>query len=262
MARSEPFVELLKELRTAPWWVSIAFGVCLYLGIAEGIPLVVGADSVAARVTQPYSWLALLFLVPASISVYLKLRGRLLLANHRTLEAIRKLDWQEFEELIQAYYRSQGFRTERQLDPGADGGVDVRFKNAQGERYLVQCKHWRTRKVGVNVLHELHSVVTMERATRGIVIISGEFTRAAHTLARRFPSISSTANSYVKCCRTNYRRPTHLTRLNASKRRRREPVLAAAASLCSGLADAAEPPEPKFYGCSSYPDCRYTENIP
>jgi restriction system protein len=35
---------------------------------------------------------------------------------------------------------------------GPDGGVDLQLKK-DGNRFLVQCKQWRTQKVGVNDIH-------------------------------------------------------------------------------------------------------------
>ena len=96
----------------------------------------------------------------------------------------RGIDWQTFEEFIEAYYRRQGFRVQRQLEKGSDGGVDVRITNDQDERFLVQCKHWRDSRVGVKTVRELLWIVTAERATGGIVITSSSFTHEARNFAK------------------------------------------------------------------------------
>jgi hypothetical protein len=46
-----------------------------------------------------------------------------------------------------------------------------------GETVLVQCKQWKTSKVGVKVVRELYGVVMAEGATKGILIASGTYTQ-------------------------------------------------------------------------------------
>ena len=112
-------------------------------------------------------------------------RRRRMLAANRTKEAIRSLGWQEFEELIEAHYRRLGFRARREGGQGPDGGVDVRISKPGGETYLVQCKQWRSQRVGVQVVRELFGIVTAERAAGGIVVTAGSFTRGAEEFAKR-----------------------------------------------------------------------------
>ncbi|MEI5579262.1 restriction endonuclease, partial [Streptomyces brasiliscabiei] len=59
-----------------------------------------------------------------------------------------------------------------------DGGVDIWLKK-DGELSLVQCKHWKTRKVGVQVLREMYGVMLANQATRMIIVTSGSFTSEA-----------------------------------------------------------------------------------
>ena len=49
---------------------------------------------------------------------------------------------------------------------GADGGVDLVLSKT-GERILVQCKNWKSSKVGVSTVRELFGVVTAEGASGG-----------------------------------------------------------------------------------------------
>ncbi len=63
-------------------------------------------------------------------------------------------------------------------DNGPDGGIDIRLRRGQ-ELHLVQCKHWRARKVPVSTVRELFGVMTAEGAVGGFVVTSGEFTADA-----------------------------------------------------------------------------------
>ena len=63
-----------------------------------------------------------------------------------------------------------------------DGGVDLGLTK-NGQRYLVQCKHWRKRQVPVTVVRELNGVVSAQNAHGGFVVTGGEFTQEARHFA-------------------------------------------------------------------------------
>jgi len=50
----------------------------------------------------------------------------------------------------------------------------------------VQCKQWRSYKVGVGVIREHFGVMTAERADGGFVVTSGRFTDEARVFAKGF----------------------------------------------------------------------------
>lgn len=52
---------------------------------------------------------------------------------------------------------------------------------------MVQCKNWRSRKVGVPTIRELFGVVTAENAAEGIIVCSGHFTNEAIDFAKGKP---------------------------------------------------------------------------
>ena len=54
-----------------------------------------------------------------------------------------------------------------------------------GKRYLVQCKQWRARQVGVSVIRDLCGVRATEPAHGGDVGTSGLFTHEAAEFAQR-----------------------------------------------------------------------------
>ena len=90
---------------------------------------------------------------------------------------LRQLDWRQFEQLVADAYRQQGY-TAMPTASGADGGVDLVLVRG-AERLFVQCKHWNVYQVGAPVVRELFGLVVANRATGGIVVTSGSFTREA-----------------------------------------------------------------------------------
>jgi restriction system protein len=96
--------------------------------------------------------------------------------------AITSMSWRDFERLVGEVFRRQGFTVSGFGGQGPDGGVDLELTK-NGERYLVQCKHWRKRQVGVTVVRELNGVVSAQGAHGGFVVTGGEFSREAREFA-------------------------------------------------------------------------------
>lgn len=51
-------------------------------------------------------------------------------------------------------------------------------------KYLIQCKQWKTRLVGVAVVRELFGVMTAEQAVGGFVVAAGDFTPDAKAFSQ------------------------------------------------------------------------------
>lgn len=104
------------------------------------------------------------------------------LAATPRLEALERLSWREFEELVAETFRQQGYRVIERGGDGPDGGVDVELAMGR-DKYLVQCKQWKAAKVGVAVVRELFGVMHAEGAVGGFVVAAGEFTEEAKRFA-------------------------------------------------------------------------------
>jgi restriction system protein len=98
--------------------------------------------------------------------------------------AIAALSWRDFERLIGETFRGRGFQVTGFGSCGAYGAADLALVKT-GERFLVQCKHWRKHEVGVLAVRELNSVLDAVGAQGGYVLTAGEFTREAREFARR-----------------------------------------------------------------------------
>jgi restriction system protein len=96
-----------------------------------------------------------------------------------TLDAMSSAD---FEMLVGEAFRRIGYTVQDNPTAGPDGGVDLVLRKG-GETFLVQCKQWRTRTVGVSVVRELYGVVSARRAAGGFVVTTGRFTPDALAFA-------------------------------------------------------------------------------
>ncbi len=247
---------LLEELAHAPWWVSVVVTALVYIGLGNVLPSLAGGGPVVDVVSGLAGPVAAIFLIPGAVSAFRVWRGRRMLAANRTKESIRSLGWEEFEELIEAHYRRLGFGVRREPGGGPDGGVDVRLSKAGGETYLVQCKQWRSRRVGVKVVRELFGVVAAEAATGGLVVTAGSFTREAEEFAKRVALELVDGDRLQDMMRDL---PDQLVDGGQADGR-------AETTLCPRCGAELVPRTAKrgpnrgstFYGCSSYPRCRFT----
>lgn len=204
--------------------------------------------------------LALILLVPAPISAFNSWRKRELVDTQESVATIRDLAWREFEELVAESYRRQGYQVLENHRGGADGGVDIRLKK-DSALHLIQCKQWKSRKVGVGVVRELYGVMTAENAYSASVVSSGMFTQEAKNFASGKnvdlvdgPQLEAMIRQ-VQAARQPVTDPkptvgpssSACPRCGSDLVRRR-----AAKGKNSGI---------EFWGCSTFPKCRYTRNI-
>lgn len=119
-------------------------------------------------------------------------RSRYILQGSATidslLELILALDSRDFEYLVSHLYAAQGYETE--VTPAQkDRGKDV-IARTNDEVIFIECKNWQGR-VDATVVAALVGRMTIEPATRGIVVGTSGFTQGPATateLAANYPS--------------------------------------------------------------------------
>jgi restriction system protein len=257
--RNESILDILVQL---PWWVSVLVAAIAYITLAYIIPLIQTENLVfksLGKASPGFApFVALFFLLPAPFSLYEKKRKQKLVDSQKDLQSIRDLSWRDFEHLVGEAYRRQGYTVLENTDAGPDGGIDLRLKK-DGNRFLVQCKQWRTMKVGVKVVRELYGVMTAEHATGGIVITSGIFTQEARNFAAGKPIDLVEGNQLAALIDTVRKgSPAKTVEIH-------EPaVYSRPCPQCDGTLVLREAKRgknigQKFWGCSNYPKCRATE---
>lgn len=192
----EDIVELAAKL---PWWVNIALAVISYFILYSFANQTNREPPAEIKQLGGFfvhsAWAGLVFLMQfilpllfilAAVIAFIKQKRRETLWQ-RTIQSqnsaaeIRAMSWQEFERLIGAYFRHEGYRVS-ETRSGADGGVDLILHKGT-EKFFVQCKHWKAQKVSVNVVRELYGVMNAQGAVGGFVATSGTFTADAQNYA-------------------------------------------------------------------------------
>lgn len=269
--RNDSTFDLIYDIAALlPWQAGVALAVVAYVALHwyAGTPAsVVDAKNAGTVVTHIVSEVARqvagvfqyllpgVFLLGASVSAFKRSRRQSLLARVAAdagSAEIAKLSWADFESLVAESYRQKGYRVVERGGAGPDGGVDLELYMGK-DKYLVQCKHWRTYQVGVAVVRELYGVMAAEGAVGGYVVASGEFTADAQAFAEGRAIHLVDARKLKKLVGA----PA------ASATEKPQALTAPKCPVCSSVM-VARPVKrgPKagswFWGCPQYPRCRGT----
>lgn len=255
--KNESILDLLALL---PWWVSVVLSGISYLTLKYFIPSIEFQKKGPLDMTYAFyrglanaapnlaPIIALVLLMPALISAINSWRKRKLLDRQESIDTVRNLNWKEFEELVGEAYRRQGYTVYENTSAGPDGGIDLTLKK-NGELILVQCKQWRSIKVGVDKVRELYGVQISQNANKSILMTSGFFTQEAKNFAANKSIEGSQLLELVK---------------NVQYQSKAAPSIPASFVACPKCgsemilrtAKKGSSVGQQFWGCSKFPHCR------
>lgn len=256
------FFNLLTEL---PWWLSIVVAALTYVGLTQIVPNIETGNPIVDMVFLAFQYagpfFAFIFLLASPFSYLNAKRKRKQLDVQKDINSIKALSWKGFEELVAEAYRRQGYRViENALGP--DGGIDATLLKDR-EVTLVQCKQWRSKNVGVSVVREMYGILTAKNAQKVIIICCGGFTRDTLAFAENKPIDLIGGTELLKIvkgvqanAKVNTDNPKYIDSLNESKK------------LCPNCGNHLVKRQAKsganagniFFGCSSFPKCRFATN--
>ena len=251
---------LLYVLMRLPWWVSVIVAGVVYLLLGFIVPSLssdsIFLQSIGMMFQSIAPIFALIFLLPAPIAAWNSYQKRKRLDNQNNVESIRALSWKEFEELVAEAYRRQGYKVIENDTVGADGGIDIRLKK-NGQIHIVQCKNWRSQKVGVSIIREMYGLMVSEEASSAIVVCSGIFTQEAKNFAANKPLDLVTGAQLMELVgqvkRSKEKTTPEKTESHPKCPHCRNTLVPRTAMKGANAGN-------KFYGCSSYPKCHYTQS--
>ena len=263
MARTKD--NILNDLVEMPWQVSVGLAAIVYVGLRFILPFFSLEDNsafgfVTMSLTLYAPYIALFLLIPAPISALNAANKRKRLESQKDIKSIRELSWKEFEELVAEAYRRKGYSVTENPDFGPDGGVDIRLTK-NGQLHLVQCKQWKSNKVGVAIIREMFGVMTAQNAASVIVVTSGIFTQEARNFALGKPIDLVDGGQLVSMI--------HDVQVSGNISEV-EPKLTpeaiqycprCGAKLVKRIAKKGKNAGKQFWGCSKFPSCRFTESL-
>jgi restriction system protein len=200
--------------------------------------------------------LPLLFVLGSIVSVFARRKRANLFENAvANDDALSQMTWREFELLVGEYFRHRGFSVKEMGGGGADGGVDL-IVSSGNDRYVVQCKKWKSKQVGVATVRELYGVMGATGAAGAFVVTSGSFTKDAGRFAEG-REIELVAADYLLAevrLDRNAAGPASNVAANAHTPECPE----CGSTMLIKTARKGPNAARAFWGCSTYPKCRGT----
>ncbi len=166
-------------------------------------------------------------------------------------DGLAEIKWPEFELLLGEGFRLQGFLVTE--------SADEKLVLQKGEeRFIVQCKHWRSPKVDVAAVRELFGVMAASGAAGGFVVSAGGFSADAASFAEhcqiRLIDGAALAGMLEKARQTLTMPPRIEPRLGAAKPQCPRCTRTMIQRVGEQGSNAGRP----FWGCPAFPDCRGT----
>jgi hypothetical protein len=175
------------------------------------------------------------------------------LPNIPTLsEQLHKIDWFQFEKLVELIYRHRGYSVKRLGGANPDGGVDLIIESP-AEKFVVQCKQWKKWYVGVRQIREFLGTLADAKIQNGIFITLKGYSNDAKALAAKHGIKTLNEADVVKLLEeSGLRYSPEISELLSDCRKfcpKCEKTLVLRTARLTGG---------QFWGCSSYPRCRFT----
>ena len=245
---------ILNQLAVFPWWITLIIAAITYLILRFVLPVISFDNQFIFAFSQGVSRIANLILIPlisvAVFSFFNQLRKGKMLENQTGLDSIKNLSWTQFEEFVGEVFRRQGYLVLENPSVGADGGIDLRLRK-KGQMAIVQCKHWKSKSVGVKIVRELYGVMTAAKANSGILATFGNFTQQAKNFAKGKPIHLIAGNQLVTL--------TSKVQKSAIASAHAEFEMSCPKCGCEMVLRTAKKGKyagQKFWGCSRFPGCK------
>ena len=103
-------------------------------------------------------------------------------ARGASVQGSDRAAWREFEALVGEAFRLQGYQVLDSARGGAESGGELTLRRER-ETFLVQCRHWKEAKVGVDAVHALQRAMAARGASGGFMLTDGRFAREAGAFA-------------------------------------------------------------------------------
>ena len=273
--------EVIDLFALMPWWACVALAAVAYVALhawappaadpAQGIhqldKLYLGMALRAFAMVGQYAVPGMLLMAAAVSAARRYQRGKLLedAARAQDAAAVDGMTWHEFEVLIGEAFRRKGYVVVETGGGGPDGGIDLVLRKPVtngNETYVVQCKHWKAYKVGVDVVRELYGVMAARGAAGGFVVTSGRFTNEAMAFAQG-RNVRLVDGGRLKELLDGARTGGPGKAAVGRDQQADAEMTMVVCPLCSSpmvrrVAKRGPNAGERFYGCSTYPVCRGT----
>ncbi len=268
--RSSTLDDVVEVTTRLPWWVGVLLAAASFLlfSALAAQPMVTSGASVnfMAILASVLRFVApAVFLVGAAGSAIGRIQRKALLTSASSgdpASAVAAMSWREFELLLGEAFRRDGYRVIETGGGGADGGVDLVLLR-DGRTTLVQCKHWKTYRVGVQVVREMFGLMTHRQAGAGIVVTSGRFTDDARAFVSGKPLTLVDGEALAMMLRRGVAdQETALPPAGQAQQPPGEPACPVCGrAMIRRQARTGPNAGSTFWGCRSFPGCKGTRSL-
>jgi restriction system protein len=171
------------------------------------------------------------------------------------IEQLRLVDWFQFEKIVDLVYQKHGYNSTRRGGASPDGGIDLVIEK-DGQKLAVQCKQWKTWKVGVKPVREFLGALKDAGIERGVFVTLNGYSEPAKQLADKhgIEMLNETELAKMLGSVDAQHDPEILALLNDERK------FCPKCDREMKLRTAAKGPGigQSFWGCSAFPRCRFT----
>jgi len=184
---------------------------------------------------------AAVILAAAALPFAVKLTGRLRKTRkylHSGINAADRMTGEQFEEFLLCHYKKLGYSGNTTAVTG-DFGADLILKK-DGEKIVVQAKRYEGNKVGVAAVQQIIAAKSYYKAGKGVVATNNYFTKNAAELAGKTGIELIDRDGLIEI-------------MNKTQKD--------ICPFCGRPLALRNGSNGNFYGCTGYPQCRYTRSI-
>jgi len=139
--------------------------------------------SIFLKLTYAFEFLLVFLACSSFLRSYRKAQ---FLKRKRSIDDLRAMPWQDFELLVAAVYRNQGYDVIETGLGGADGGIDLLMFDGP-HKIIVQCKRWGSTSIGAPIVREMFGLMAHHDAQEVKIVCVGKFTKDAISFAEGKP---------------------------------------------------------------------------
>ncbi len=184
-------LNVIDFLAQIPWWVSVTISASFYVLLKFIVPYFETQSTLVNEVHISLGPLlapvvALALLSPITFSLLKSNRKKKLHDLKDEIQSIQELSWLQFKELVAEAYTRTGYIRMENSTFTADPSVDLVMRKS-ANLYLVQCRYWLNRKLGLREVKNQLSLMHKKQASGAFLLTTGIFTYEARYYAAGRP---------------------------------------------------------------------------
>lgn len=163
----------------------------------------------------------------------------------------------EFENFLLAHFEKLGYKGNT-TQASNDFGADLVLKK-EGDIIVIQAKRHKG-KIGIKAVQEVSGAINFYGAMKGIVVTNNYFTPSAVKLAAA-SKIELWDRNILSAMMKAYKKENRLTDIHQDANGQSGVDNHPMCPKCNSKLVERNGNKGKFYGCSNYPKCTYTQSI-